>query len=260
MNGVRTANSLYGLISAGDRIAVAVSGGKDSQTLIRLLARWRAHDPIHYDLLGIHVSMEGVLPGYVENEQALFHLFQSLKVPLVIRPLGLAPDEPLPITCYRCSWHRRKAVYMAAHQAGFTKIAVGHHADDIIETALMNLLYHGRLESMPPRRELFGGALTLVRPLALLEERKLTYYARAAEFDGQSACCAWADLSKRTQIRLLLHTMVKQAPRARVHIYRAVERAGNWRTDRLAVDEVEPARINPDATPGRRGNPQGSGR
>jgi tRNA 2-thiocytidine biosynthesis protein TtcA len=165
LKSLRKANRVYGLIKDGDQIAVGVSGGKDSQTLLHLLHKWQPFAPIHYGLVALHVSATSIWEGAAESQVELEALFQSLNVPYAIRPLELAPDEPRPLNCFHCSWNRRRTLFATARELGCNKIALGHHADDIAETTLLNLFFHGRLESMAPRKEMFDGiAKTRAKP------------------------------------------------------------------------------------------------
>lgn len=226
LKSLRKANRLYGLLSDGDRIAIGVSGGKDSQTLLRLLCKWQPSAPFHYDLVAIHIGMNDIVDQAAEQAALLSELFETLGVEYSIRPLVLPTGENLPLNCFRCSWLRRKTLFIAAKELGCNKVALAHHADDIAETALLNLIYHGRLESMAPRKEMFDGQLTLIRPLALVEEKDLVYYARSAGFWREPACCPNGDRSKRAEMKKLLRSIKQINPRAQINLYHAVERAG----------------------------------
>ena len=229
LRSLRKANRTYGLIAEGDRIAVGVSGGKDSQTLIRLLHRWQPYAPIQYDLVAVHINMEKVMPGSADTRSDVQNLFPSLGVEYSIRPIELTANETAPLSCFRCSWNRRKTLFLAAQDLGCNKVALAHHANDITETVLLNLFFHGRLESMAPRLEMFGGQITLIRPLALIEEKDIVSYARSAGFWKESTCCQCAQQSKRAQMKALLREAKMIAPHAQINLFRAVEKASNWR-------------------------------
>jgi tRNA 2-thiocytidine biosynthesis protein TtcA len=228
LKSLRKANRVYGLIEDGDRIAVGVSGGKDSQTLLRLLVNWQPSAPIHYDLTAVHLSADWLDKAAAQARPELQALFDSLGVEHVIRPILLPPDEPRPLNCFRCSRNRRKALFTTAQELGCNKVALGHHADDIAETALLNLFFHGRLESMAPRLEMFQGLITLIRPMALIEEKDISYYARAAGFWHGSVCCPHGDRSKRAEMKNVLRSVKHIAPHAQRNLFRAVERAAEW--------------------------------
>ena len=228
LKSLRKANRAYGLIEDGDRIAIGVSGGKDSQTLLRLLVKWQASAPIRYEIFPVHIDLSEVWEGAGEQRTAVEALLLDLQIEYSIRPIDLAADEPRPLSCFRCSWNRRRSLFTGAQVLGCNKVALGHHADDIVTTTLMNLILHGRLESMAPRRTMFDGAITLIRPLALIEERAIVYYARSAGFFRDTLCCPSGADSKRSMVKGLLRSARKITPQAQRNLYRAVERTSGW--------------------------------
>jgi len=198
----------YGLIDDGDRIAVGVSGGKDSRTLLDLLVRG-VDIPGAYEVAAIHV--DGSATGLPDLRPTLEPWFRALDVAYEIVPLRVSDDEPLPLSCFRCAWHRRKALFRAAERLGCTKVALGHHADDAAVTALMNVLYHQRLESMEPSVNFFEGALTLIRPLILTEEIDIRRYARACGWPlSDEPSCLQAEMTRRAKIEAFFHSFDKQ--------------------------------------------------
>ena len=225
---LRKANRIYDLIEDGDRIAVGVSGGKDSQTLLRLLVGWQPYAPFGYDLIAVHLSAGSFRDDASQEPTDLQTLFRSMGVQHTIRPFLLPPGEPYPPDCFRCSWNRRKTLFMMARELGCNKVALGHHADDMAETALLNLFFHGRLESMAPRLEMFQGLITLIRPMALIEEKDIIYYARSAGFWRESGSCPYGNRSKRAEMRSVLRRIKHMAPDAQKNLLRAVDRASGW--------------------------------
>ncbi|HID88869.1 MAG TPA: hypothetical protein EYP52_04065, partial [Anaerolineae bacterium] len=129
----------FDLLAQGDRVAVAVSGGKDSRTLLDLLLRYRGRVPFDYDLVALHVV--GTSAGLADLSGTLRPWFEELGIEYHFVPLELPPGEPLPLDCFRCAWNRRKALFLAADRLGCNKLALGHHADDAAVTALLNLLF-----------------------------------------------------------------------------------------------------------------------
>jgi tRNA 2-thiocytidine biosynthesis protein TtcA len=198
----------YGLIAAGDRIAVGVSGGKDSRTLLDLLVRG-IDIPGEYEVVAVHV--DGSDAGLPDLRPTLEPWFRALGVAYEIVPLCVSDDEPLPLTCFRCAWHRRKALFRAAERVGCTKVALGHHADDAAVTTLMNVLYHQRLESMEPSVDFFDGELTLIRPLILAEEIDIRRYARACGWPlSDKSSCPQAETTRRAKIEAFFRSFDKQ--------------------------------------------------
>ena len=212
----------FDLLTAGDRVAVAVSGGKDSRTLLDLLLRYRERVPFHYDLIALHVV--GTAAGLPDLSDVLRPWFEALGVEYHFVPLELPPDEPLPLTCFRCAWNRRKALFLTADRLGCNKLALGHHADDAAVTALLNLLFAGRLETLEPRVVFFGGRITVIRPLIYIAAKDLAYYARLAEFPAPPPCPGGAD-SRRRQIEEFLRSLGPHQDRVRANIWRAARKA-----------------------------------
>ena len=171
----------YDMIRDGDRIAVAVSGGKDSLSLLKLLAHRRSSVPERYDLLVIHVESDLGCGEHIRRRQ-LERIFQEQALGYSFEQVALAEQErhlAHPPSCFSCSWNRRKAFFQAAHRLGSRMVVLGHHADDIAQTTLLNLVYHGRLETMEPKVSLFGGEIAVLRPSVYVPEKELVSFARA---------------------------------------------------------------------------------
>ncbi len=212
----------FDLIADGDAIAVGVSGGKDSRTLLELL--WRGVDiPGTYRVVAVHV--DGSQVGLPPLAPTLEAWFRELGVPYAIVPLELPPGEPLPLNCFRCSWNRRKALFRAADRLGCNKVAFGHHADDAAVTTLMSLMYKGRLESLAPRLDFFGGRFTVIRPLIYLPAFEIARYARARGWPAPPECPRSAE-TRRVRIERWLATFpVKEREQIRANLWRAASRA-----------------------------------
>src|SRR5512134_2913425 len=168
----------YQMIQHGDRILVGVSGGKDSLTLLTLLSERAKRVPIHYELLAVHVDL-GFLSGGVD---VLKEFFEAKKIAYHIESTRIAelangPDNR-ENPCFLCSWERRKRVFALAQRFGCNKVAFGHHKDDIIETFLLNIFYSAEISTMMPVQRMFDGKVTLIRPLALVEEKKIERFAK----------------------------------------------------------------------------------
>jgi tRNA(Ile)-lysidine synthase TilS/MesJ len=121
-----------------------------------------------------------------------------------IEPMQLAADEALPMGCQRCAWNRRRVLFNAAQRLGCQVVAFGHHADDLAQTTLLNLLFHGKVETMAPRRDFFDGSLRVVRPLCYLAEKDLRRFARANQFPLPPPACPVSHRSRRELTRELL--------------------------------------------------------
>jgi tRNA 2-thiocytidine biosynthesis protein TtcA len=173
----------YDLISDGDRILVAVSGGKDSFTLLHLLMRLRERAPVDFDLLAVNLDQgQPGFPAHVLEEHfrkvgVPYHLLRQDTYAIVKR---LVPDGKT--TCPVCSRLRRGILYNAAVELGCNKIALGHHRDDLIESLLMSALYAGALKSMPPKLRSDDGRNVVIRPLCYAAEEEIAAFAEAMAF------------------------------------------------------------------------------
>jgi len=211
----------FDLLAAGDRVAVAVSGGKDSRALLDLLLRYQERVPYRYELAAIHVV--GIAAGFPDLRSELEPWFQERGVKYRFIPLELPSGEPLPLDCFRCSWNRRKALFTAAVTLGCNKLAFGHHGDDAAATTLLNLMFAGRLETMSPRAAFFDGAITVIRPLIYVPEKDLARYARAAGFPDSPACPQGLT-SQRAQVKQMLRGFGRAQKQIRTNLWRAAWR------------------------------------
>jgi tRNA 2-thiocytidine biosynthesis protein TtcA len=226
LKGVNRAVREFDLIAAGDRIAVGVSGGKDSRTLLDLLVRG-VDIPGTYNVVALHI--DGSAVGLPDLKPQLEPYFQQLGVEYAIVPISIPEQEPLPMDCFRCAWNRRKTVFHAASELACNIVAFGHHADDAAVTTLMSLMFKGQLETMAPRRVYFGGQFTLIRPLIYLSEVEIQRYVRACgwEIPTEPGCPAGSD-SRRVKIEALLSRFSrKEREQIRANLWRAVRTHGS---------------------------------
>jgi tRNA 2-thiocytidine biosynthesis protein TtcA len=211
----------YKLIEDKDRILVAVSGGKDSLTMLKLLNERKKWAPVSYELIAIHVTSDYERTGGARNrlkkffkENGIKHYFEHIKI----------KDKARDVSCFWCSWNRRKALFLAADRLKCNKIALGHHKDDIVETLLLNILYHGEFAAMNPRQELFGGKIVIIRPLCYVEEDKVRAFARQSRFPVSVCRCPNADNSKRRLIKKFVRRVEKDCSYAKTNIFKSISR------------------------------------
>ncbi len=211
----------YDMLSDGDKILVAVSGGKDSLTLLRILADRRKFVPIKYELLAAHIDL-----GYpCQHPKILAEYFKKLGINYHIEKVDILQGKTRKdISCFWCSWNRRKALFETANRFGCSKVALGHHKDDIIETILLNMFFHGEISAMAPKQELFKGKIILIRPLAYVEEDMIVRFAKEADFLHEKCSCPNSITSSRTKITNMIKDMKKACPDIRTNIFRSVKR------------------------------------
>jgi tRNA 2-thiocytidine biosynthesis protein TtcA len=212
----------FAMIGEGDRVAVAVSGGKDSCALLHLLLARPRSVPQRHQLVALHVQMGPA--GLTDLQPTLEPWFTQMEVEYAFAPLEVPEGETLPLDCHRCAWNRRKTLFTMAHQLGCNKLALAHHADDAAETTLLSLLQSGRLETLLPRREYFGGAITLIRPLIYTEERRLAQLARALGLPQDQPACPHAHTSQRAWVKRWLADAGRDRAQVRANLWRAARR------------------------------------
>lgn len=213
----------FEMIRDGDRIAVALSGGKDSFGLLEILRFGHRYVPEKYEVAAIHVigDARGTdLPRPIGMETWL----SERGIAHLIRPSHLAENEQIPMTCGRCTWNRRRTLFEMAKELGCNKVAFGHHLDDLAETALMNLIRHGKCETMSPKADYFDGDLMLIRPLIYVPERDLVRFAAASEFPAPPDPCPLGDCTQRSRAKELIAEMAKDARKVRQNLVRAALR------------------------------------
>lgn len=232
------AMATYHLIEDDDRILVGLSGGKDSLLLTELLAKRAKIDHPRFEVEALHVRMENI--HYESDTSYLQQFCEELGIRLHVRttrfevePLPDNPDHPnnpesaarlrkQKQPCFLCSWQRRKEMFNLAQQLGCNKIALGHHQDDLIHTALMNLTFQGRFDTMPASLKMRKMPLTIIRPLCMMEETDIKAYAEMRGYQKQTKLCPYETDSHRSDIKRLYNEMEQINPEARFSIWRAL--------------------------------------
>ena len=200
----------FSMLQRGDRIAVGVSGGKDSLSMLHALVAYRKRAPFPYELVAVTIE-QGKFKLPI---QALDQTIRSLGVEWILREDALTLDliaRDVPHGCDVCSRHRRSHLYKIASELGCNVLALGHTADDCAESLMRNILFNGRIASLPPVAQSRKGNLRLIRPLALVTEDLSTEYARIRGFLPISCVCGEKE-SVRREIREFLDTMKSRHP------------------------------------------------
>ncbi len=206
---VRRAVDDYGMIDDGDRIAVGISGGKDSLTLLRVLAEMRRFYPKKFELHAITVDMGFEGADYSEIEE----FCRRIKVPYSVVKTDIAKiifdvrKEPNP--CSLCAKMRRGSLHAEAVAHGCNKVALGHHYDDAIETFMMNLFFEGRLGCFSPKSYLSNRDITLIRPLLYAQEKDVLYFTRRLSMPVLKSLCPEDHATERENMKNLLAALEK---------------------------------------------------
>jgi len=223
---VSRAISDYAMIEEGDRVMVCLSGGKDSYGMLDILLSLRERAPINFDIVAVNLDQkqpgfpEHVLPDYLRSLGIAFHIENQDTYSIVTR---LVPAGKT--MCSLCSRLRRGILYRVAGELGATKIALGHHRDDILATFFLNLFYGGKMKAMPPKLVSDDGRHTVIRPLAYVPERDLIAYAELKQFPI-IACtlCGSQDNLKRQEVARMLAQWDRQHPGRAWNIFNALSR------------------------------------
>ena len=215
----------FQLIDEDDKILVGLSGGKDSLCLLEFLARRsKVHVP-HFTVEALHVRMENI--HYETDTSYLQSFCDHLGVPLHIITTSFETNHNSQFkskpACFLCSWQRRKQLFNLAQELGCTKIALGHHQDDIIHTVLMNLTFQGHFSTMPVKLRMRKMPLTIIRPLCLCQEADIRTYAEQQGYEKQLKQCPYETSTNRTATSELFTHIQKLNSEARYCIWRALE-------------------------------------
>jgi tRNA 2-thiocytidine biosynthesis protein TtcA len=214
----------FGMIEQGDRVMVCLSGGKDSYGLLDVLLELRARAPVAFDLVAVNLDQrhpgypEDVLPKYLESRGVPYRIEVQDTYSIVKR---VVPEGDT--MCGLCSRLRRGVLYRVAREIGATKIALGHHRDDILETFFLNLFFGGTMKAMSPKLKSDDGAHVVVRPLAYVREADLEAWAALREFPIIPCdLCGSQETLQRKQVKQMLREWEKRHPGRTESMFRAL--------------------------------------
>ena len=215
----------YGMIEAGDRVMVCVSGGKDSYTLLDLLLSLQRRAPVDFELIAVNLDQKQpgfpaeVLPAYLEQLGVPSRIVTEDTYSVVKRVIPAGKTM-----CGLCSRLRRGILYRTATELGATKVALGHHREDIVETLFLNMIHGGRLKTMPPKLLSDDGRHVVVRPLAYCQEREIARYARGRKFPIiPCRLCGSQEHSQRKKIKAMLADWERDDPGRTARLFRSLQ-------------------------------------
>ena len=242
----------YDMIQDGDKVMVCLSGGKDSYTLLDILMNLQKHAPIDFELIAVNLDQkqpgfpEHVLPEYLSSLDIPFHIIEKDTYSIVKE---VVPEGKT--TCGICSRLRRGSLYAWARQNGITKIALGHHRDDIIETAFLNMFYGGKLKAMPPKLLSDDKTNILIRPLSYCKEADIARYADYQQFPIIPCnLCGSQENLQRQVIKDMLQNWDQQFPGRSDIIFKSLQNVAPTQladTNLFDFVSLEQNRIQPTA-------------
>ncbi|WP_119328410.1 tRNA 2-thiocytidine(32) synthetase TtcA [Cysteiniphilum halobium] len=217
----------FNMIEANDKVMVCLSGGKDSYTLLQLLLILQKKAPIHFDIIAVNLDQkqpgfpEDILPKYLSKLDIEYHIIERDTYSVVKRVI---PEGKT--TCSLCSRIRRGILYDFAHENNVTKIALGHHKDDIIETFFLNLFYNGQLKAMPAKLKSDDNRNIVIRPLAYVAENEIMAYATHMNFPIIPCnLCGSQENLQRKKIKQMLSDMETETPGRKEVIFSSLQKA-----------------------------------
>lgn len=211
------------MIRDGDHVMVAVSGGKDSLSLLWLLKERIKRVPIDYRLTAVHVD-----PGFGANSaEQMTSFFSAHDFEFRVIESDIGPkahgEQNRENPCFLCSRLRRKLLFQTAEEMGCNRMAFGHHKDDLIETFFLNVFYGASISTMVPVQDFFGGKLTVIRPFYLVDEALIGRYAQLMDWPEISLDCPTAGSSKRGEIKNMLKHFYKSNRKIKGNIFHALQ-------------------------------------
>ena len=216
----------FDMIGAGDKVMVCLSGGKDSHALLDVLLELRGHAPVEFDVIAVNLDQKQpgfparVLPEYLAARGVPYRIVEQDTYSVVKRVIPAGKTM-----CSLCSRLRRGVLYRVADELGATRIALGHHRDDILETFFLNLFYGGTLKAMPPKLSSDDGRHVVIRPLAYCEERDLAAYADLKRFPLIPCdLCGSQETLKRQEVKALLREWERRYPGRVDTMFNALQR------------------------------------
>lgn len=222
--GIAEANIKFGMVEAGDLVMVCLSGGKDSYTMLDMLLHMQKVAPFDFEIIAVNLDQkqpgfpEHILPNYLIEKAIPFKIIEKDTYSIVVEktPIGKT-------MCSMCSRLRRGNLYTLADELGATKIALGHHKDDILETFFLNLFFSGKMETMPPKYKTDDGRHIVIRPLAFCNEEDITVYATEKAYPIiPCTLCGSQEQLQRKKVKKMMNEWQEAFPDRKEIIFNAL--------------------------------------
>jgi len=211
----------YQLIKENDKILVAISGGKDSMALLDILNNRKKALPIAFELKAVHIQLNDI-PYYTDEKYLQeFCNQRNIEFELIQDDIKIIHENKQP--CFYCAWNRRKLLFKYAVDNGFKKVCFGHHMDDVVETLLMNMIYHAELSSFPVKIKMFDGILEIIRPLVYITDKELQRYVKLINYKPLPYDCPFAEFNHREKFRKFIKELYLLHPDASKNIFKSLK-------------------------------------
>lgn len=221
-NKLAKAISDYKLITDGDRILVALSGGKDSLCLLENLVDFQKFKRFKFEIEVIHINITDM--DYEIDKELMLEFCSRLGVKInFVNTFADIEGRGKKSACFICSRNRRKTMFQYANDNNFNKIAFGHHMDDAVETLIINMVYHANAASLPASLSMFSGEIKIIRPLILLSNKQTTEYSKIKNFPPLKKVCPYDDKTMRTNARNIIKSMELINPNVRPNILKSLK-------------------------------------
>jgi len=212
----------YKLIEDGDRVLIALSGGKDSLCLLENLVAYQKFKKVNFKIGIIHINLTDM--DYEIDKKIISEFCNNLDLKInFVNTYANIESRGNKSACFICSRNRRKTMFQYAKDNNYNKIAFGHHMDDAVETLLINMIYHANAASIPASLKMFSGELEIIRPLILLTNKETSEFAKIRDYPSLKKTCQYDDKTMRTTARNIIKSMETINPNVRPNLLRALK-------------------------------------
>ena len=211
------------LIEPNDKVLVGLSGGKDSYSLLHILANVQKRVPFKFDLEAAHINIENIPYDKQYDYMQEFCNKLGVKLHIIQIEVDLEKDKKLS-NCFKCSWNRRTELFKFTNRNNFNKLALGHNLDDAVETLLFNMFYNAEISSIPYRVEMFKNKFEIIRPLLETQKQFIIEYSKNIEVQEEKKICPFAQESKRQEVRDMINNLEKTNKDFKKNIFRSMKK------------------------------------